>query len=111
MHRIRDLGINVLPATVRPLEIGLFACHGVSEGGSQTCTNGTCPEPPGPQCTEESRGSVGCGDITCVDECEEARGASRKPSPHPRYAGAFSPHAIAQLKQQLETRITGELYT
>jgi len=115
MHRIRDLGINVIPATMRPLEIGPgaaeppnpfeqgydFACAGTP--GSQTCTNGTCPKEDDDKayCPEDSRGSIGCEEGTCggdEDDCQD----SKKPRPRRQDLGAFSPEAVMQLQQQLE---------
>jgi hypothetical protein len=77
MPKIRDLGINVIPATMRPPEIGM--------GGfpmSETC-NPTCPDN--------------------TAQCEPNSGCA---APSARYmAGGFTDDAVVQLKQQLRNSI------
>jgi hypothetical protein len=85
MPKIRDLGINVIPVTMRPPEIGLGG------GYDMAVDTGTCNLET--NCNNESCNPSG----QCVPSCEGASSA-------PRGAG-FSSDAIAQLKQQLRQQL------
>jgi hypothetical protein len=125
MPKIRDLGINTIPVTMRPPEIG--------EGGMYACqqsndTTSACPEA---SCFTETKKSTnhsekscpdascldddgdddeqsGCPDASCVEDDDDSTSAcpdaSCKPRGH-KNASAFSPEAVAQLRQQLEHHI------
>jgi hypothetical protein len=82
MIKIRDLGINVIPATMRPPEIGL--------GGAVQNDTGTCVETCGESCEPSGQ---------CVPSCDGASAA-------PRSARGFSHDAIAQLRQQLQNQLS-----
>lgn len=118
MPKIRDLGINTIPITMRPPEIGpggaIFACH--KSHGDQTSA---CGEP---SCIGDEQSACGdvsckpddetsaCGEPSCVGDvhstCGDPSCAPKSPrSPHDHRASAFSPAAIAQLRQQLEIHI------
>lgn len=80
MIKIRDLGINVIPVTMRPPEIG--------RGGGpvqSTCNNETC----GDTCDPSGQ---------CVPSCDGASAA-------PRHSG-FTDGAAAQLRRQLRDQLT-----
>lgn len=80
MPKIRDLGINVIPVTMRPPEIGLGGGYVLANDPPTCDTNESC-DPSG----------------QCEPSCEES-GA-------PRGAGGLGPEAIAQLRHQLRNRI------
>jgi len=83
MPKIRDLGINVIPMTMRPPEIGRGGGYQLGADCANSCEGTfTCPEPSLPN---------------CVPSCA--------PSSHPRRAGGLTPDAIAQLKQQLQNQL------
>lgn len=109
MPKIRDLGINVIPATMRPPEIGpgggfdLAAAPAVGYQIylTETCQEATCPESSG-QCVP----SVGAPPPTCA--------ATPPDPPHLeggyRYdVGGLTHDAIVQLKQHLQDLIGTEL--
>jgi hypothetical protein len=81
MPKIRDLGINRIPTTMRPLEVGAGGAPGPSPF-PPPCPGASGPPkpPPGPGC-EQSRKPGGCGE---------------------KYLGA---DAVAQLRQQLDQAI------
>jgi hypothetical protein len=84
MTKIRDLGISVIPATMRPPEIG--------GGGAPQCTDpsasiDSCPEP------------SGC----CGGDKDKDKDKDKKQQP--RYAGALTADGVAQLKQQLRYQL------
>ena len=81
MLKIRDLGVNVIPATMRPPEIGRGG--GPVQGG--TCGDETC----GTTCDPSGQ---------CVPSCDNASAA-------PRQSG-FSSSVIAQLRRQLRHQLT-----
>ena len=119
MAKIRDLGINFIPVTMRPLEIGpgvalpgphdpghlhaapmlnlcdesaCAACQDNTEGGS-SCDPSGCG---GPQCQPHS-GPPGCPPPT------------HRPGPPPGYhTSGFTDEAVAQLKQQLNIHLRKE---
>jgi hypothetical protein len=81
MPKIRDLGINVIPVTMRPPEIGLGG--GRADDEDVTCNNESC-NPSG----------------QCVPSCEAASRASSG------FNGTgFSPETIAELKRMLRNQI------
>src|ERR1043166_2350888 len=88
MTKIRDLGISVIPATMRPPEIG--------GGGAPQCTDpsasiDSCPEP------------SGCwgGD----KEKDKEQNKNKKKKHRPRYAAALPADGAAQHKQQLRYQL------
>jgi hypothetical protein len=86
MPKIRDLGINVIPVTMRPPEIGPGGGYEMQDTG--TCVNETI-------CNQETCNPSG----QCVPSCDRA-------SVEKGYeAHGFGYEAIAQLKQQLQNRI------
>jgi hypothetical protein len=129
MPKIRDLGINTIPVTMRPPEIGggggpnQSACPGASCGPEvqSGCPGASCIEEqsgcPGASCNEEHSG---CPGASCRPDDDEnshrpdhiCPGASclpdkpRSPNRPGKQAGAFTPQAVAQLRQQLETHIS-----
>lgn len=106
MPKIRDLGINFIPATMRPLEIG-------DGGGGPPCEpSGVCKDP---SCHEPSFGTPPCDPSGCerTNDCEPSgcgRGAScHEPSSDKdktdKYERPLNAAAIAQLKQQMQARV------
>ena len=90
MPKIRDLGINVIPVTMRPPEIGLGGfdmAAGPAADGPGTCVQET-------DCDLETCDPSG----QCVPSCDEASKA-------PRHARGFSPDAVAELKQQMQQHL------
>ena len=83
MAKIRDLGISVIPATMRPPEIG--------GGGADPCgapsgeSIESCPEP-----------SLDC----CKDKDKD-----KDKKPQPKYFGAITAAGAAQLKDQLRQQL------
>lgn len=83
MPKIRDLGINVIPVTMRPPEIGPGGGYDQSTCNSETnCSSETC-DPSG----------------QCVPSCDGGSRAIRGGR------NGFSAEAIAQLKQQLRQQL------
>ena len=80
MPKIRDLGINVIPVTMRPLEIG----PGTAFDLNAACRGETCTQSSG-QCVP-----------TCKPPSVCAANTSKKYE-----AAGFTDGAIAQLRQQL----------
>jgi len=115
MAKIRDLGINVIPVTMRPLEIGpgaaqhrdgtlpfgYFACYESSQCVKCECPNGSS--------AEESSCNPSGGDCMAASGKEECPGQGASAKPRKYYAGAFTDDAVTQLKRQLRTRIGKEL--
>ena len=83
MIKIRDLGINVIPVTMRPPEIGPGG--GIVQNEPGTCVNETC----GDSCDPSGQ---------CVPSCDEA---SRAPGHHM----GFSSDGAAQLRHQLRNQL------
>lgn len=128
MPKIKDLGINTIPMTMRPPEIGPGgsfddAQYYVTGQQHTACSEATCgrsnPRPKhdttGCSDTTCEADTSACGDTSCSDHdgsaCSDTTCKDRSPrSPRsPRddkKMGAFSPDAIAQLRQQLESHIS-----
>jgi len=85
MLKIRDLGINVIPVTMRPPEIGPGGAIVQIDRATPTCSE-TCGE----SCDPTGQ---------CLPSCD---GASRAP----RHRAGFTDDAIAQLRQQLRNQVT-----
>jgi len=103
MSKFRDLGINTIPNTMRPPEIGDGGGHG---GPNEPGTGTSCPS--GPTCTEPDDDEDGPGTScpsgsTCLGGDDDEHKHSPKPPKH--RAGAFTPEAVAQLRQELADRI------
>jgi hypothetical protein len=81
MIKIRDLGINVIPVTMRPPEIGPGGA--VVQNDPGTCSN-TCGE----SCDPSGQ---------CVPSCDGASAAPR---------AGFTSDAAAQLRRQLRNQLT-----
>jgi hypothetical protein len=79
MPKIRDLGINFIPATMRPPEIGPGGGREIHPPPCNPCTDNSPQCEPHSDCAEGSRG--------------------------PYEAGSLSYEAIGQLKQQLHDYI------
>lgn len=100
MARIRDLGINALPITIRPLEIGPGAVAGQPVAQATpylACNPSGCELCP---CGENStRGdtSLACEGVT------QGVPANKEPA-HGYDASGFTLEAVAELRQQLQTR-------
>ncbi len=111
MARIRDLGINVIPGTMRPLEIGPGAAFDMAGERPvpcilvSACQACVCEEPSNLGETScDPSGADPCRPQHSRDEGPGCPGASGKPNP-PHRAGAFSGDAIAQLRQQLRAQL------
>jgi hypothetical protein len=89
MLKIRDLGINVIPVTMRPPEIGPGgAIAQIDRATPPTCGGGT--ETCGDSCDPSGQ---------CVPSCDDASRA-------PRYRSGFTDGAVAQLRRQLRNQVT-----
>ena len=123
MPRIRDLGINVIPATMRPPEIGpgggfdvnppaaeypfllcddntcLVNSH-CTESSAHVCETTSCVDPSGrkDKCVASP---PGCQGNTCANSCEQA---STK-----KNASGLTDDAVAELKRHLHARIGTQL--
>jgi|SRR5215212_7650832 len=104
MLKIRDLGIQVIPATMRPPEIG------AGGGYDAACDNCSVTErDPG----DKDRGDVDCDGCSvtdfiqpdyskkCDDKCNDCSVTDRRA----RGASGFSDEAVAQLRRQLQDEI------
>jgi hypothetical protein len=104
MPKIRDLGINAIPSTMRPPEIGpggAYPQEGNDDGRflELTCTCTGNPDGstnPKPTCHPKPSGPPSPG-------CE----AQSNP-PKGWYAGAFDQSAVEQLRRQLEDQLGSE---
>ena len=111
MARIRDLGINVIPATMRPLEIGPGAAI-VDPGGAalplflgSNCQICACE---GGSNAEESS----CNPSGCDEDDDDDQGPGRgkdKDKDKKLNTGGFTEEAVMQLRQQLRSSIGSEL--
>ena len=101
MARIRDLGINALPITIRPLEIGPGAVAGAPVAQATPwrlqCEPSNCDVCP---CGENS--TRGDTSLICIEatQCVPTR---REPEPG-YHASGFTLEAVAELRQQIQTR-------
>jgi hypothetical protein len=94
MPKVRDLGINVIPATMRPLEIGpgggkhvpFAACGGASNCMACVCDNTDIPA--------TSCDPSGCPAGTTKDKDKK------------KATAAIGPEAVLLLQQQLRARIS-----
>ena len=98
MARIRDLGINALPVTVRPLEIGPGAAIGIPIGQAMPYPWQACEACP---CDESSLRGETSGD--CVNPTQCAPPTREEPPPG-YHASGFTLESVAALRQQLQTR-------
>lgn len=95
MPKVRDLGINVIPATMRPLEIGngggkhapMVACGGASNCMACVCDNTDFPD--------TSCNPSGCPAGTTKDKDKK------------KTASAIGPEAVLLLQQQMRARMSG----
>ncbi|HJQ36651.1 MAG TPA: hypothetical protein VKB93_05900 [Thermoanaerobaculia bacterium] len=99
MPKFKDLGINAIPMTMQPPEIGEGGGYRVD---TQCPDEGTCGDTC--VCSDDKEDiayvATQCPDEgTCGDTCVEYDDDTLKTS------GTFAPEAIAQLRQQLEERI------
>jgi hypothetical protein len=116
MPKVRDLGINFIPATMRPLEIGDGAGGRRCEP-SGVCKDPSCHEPSIDDCDPSGCGKgASCVEPSSYDDCDPSgcgKGAScvepssdkdkrDKPDKPERPLNAA---AIAQLKQQMQARL------
>lgn len=112
MPKIKDLGISVLPATMRPPEIGPGGGY-LAQCAMLTCSNRGCGTPSG-QCEPHS-GEVQpphCHEHTAKPEGEPSAPVECAAShtPEKNYdARGFSAEAAAQLREQLEDHLRNEL--
>ena len=81
--KIRDLGINVIPGTMRPPYMDM-------------CTDATFTEPCEPGSTGQC---VPSGKPQCPNTCPN------NTKPPKQHAGGLTPDVVAQLRQQLNTQI------
>lgn len=93
MLKIRDLGINVIPATMRPPEIGNGGAFDMQMCGCSPVQSKECvPQPSG--CPAPSR------PCAATPQC---------PAPSAKYDVGGLPHdAVVQLRQQVQDRIGAE---
>jgi|GEM_PF-3646411 len=113
MAKIKDLGISVIPMTMRPLEIGPGAGFDIADAPAAMflCAGSQCVQclcDPGTAFAETSCDPSGDCMPSGQPECAEH---SCKHSHHHdhRHAGGFTEDDVAQLKQQLRDRIANEL--
>jgi len=107
MLKIRDLGVNFIPATMRPPEIGPGA--GVDGPGEPRVPYWACEDC---VCNNTDRNNTSCNascDPTNFNDGDEngpEGGGHGKPKYH---AGGFTPEAIARIRQQLRARTARHL--
>lgn len=101
MARIRDLGINAIPGTMRPLEIGPGAAYEIHAapvalylGCEPSCINCNCNN------TNRDDTSLACAGAT---GCPHPSIDVVRPGYH---ASGFTFESVAELKRQLQTRRT-----
>ena len=106
MPKVRDLGINVIPVTMRPLEIGPGAVilgnrqqapHYIACGGASTCMACVCDNTDTPQ---TSCDPSGCPAASTQDKDKD------KNKDREKKTSAFGPEAAMLLRQQLRARIS-----
>jgi hypothetical protein len=107
--KIRDLGINFIPATMRPPEVGAGG-GGRNEDGGITC--GACT-PLTPNCVPHS-GAADEANQTCEvctplsPQCDP-NSACGEHTRSRRQAGSLTSAAAAQLRAQLRNQVQAEL--
>jgi hypothetical protein len=107
MPRIRDLGINTIPGAMG--DVPLLMCP------DQTCIEGSAIK-----CGTASGGGGG-GEGECLPRSDSPPSPPRCPNhshcpnnshpPHAYEMGGLTPAAIAQLRQQMQHRISNHLAT
>ncbi|HUP62600.1 MAG TPA: hypothetical protein VNA69_19515 [Thermoanaerobaculia bacterium] len=123
MPKFKDLGISVIPATMRPPEIGdggggpdddvtITECIGDNtcipgEAVQTACHEGTCRDK-----DKDDDVQTACHEGTCEDKDKDddaqtacAEGTCAKDKQDKQDVSAFTPDSIAQLRQQLELQI------
>lgn len=117
MPKIRDLGINFIPATMRPPEIGPGGCLDVArEAGPgpvlfdapgpeecTACTNVTCGHS-SRRDRDDDCVCTACTEVTCGPSSRQDKGGGGY-----KAAGTITNDMVAQLKQQLQSHIGREL--
>jgi hypothetical protein len=107
--KIRDLGINFIPATMRPPEVGPGG-GGNEDLGGITC--GACT-PLSPNCEPHSaaadEANQTCGACTPLSPNCEPHSACGEHSHSRRQAGSLTSAAAAQLRAQLRNQVQAEL--
>jgi hypothetical protein len=107
MAKIRDLGIGVIPGTMRPPEIGGgggfgdYRLCGVDTGRCEACqesSNASCDAPSG------ACGPCGSRNPETRPPADQGKG-DKKDEKKEKYAGPFTGAAVAQLKAQLRHRL------
>ena len=106
MPKIRDLGINVIPATMRPTEVG----GGAAEYQAVANCDGTDAQqdchPTDPQCHPPTYGDCIPTDGDCQATPDDQCCPTDLPSSTKDTRGMALPDsAVAQLKQQLQQQI------
>jgi hypothetical protein len=92
MAKIRDLGISVIPATMRPPEIGA--------GGDFRGYRLADP------CAAPSESAVSCPDASGECGCKDKdKDKDKDKKEQPKYFGAITAAGAAQLKDQLRHRL------
>jgi hypothetical protein len=94
MRKIRDLGINVIPATMRPPEIGAGGAQEIIHACGPSPYPGRPLGPPGPPPGPRPG-------------CEKSPGPGPGPGPKPYYN--LGAEAIAQIREQLNEAIENEV--
>lgn len=111
MAKVRDLGISVIPMTMRPLEIGPGA--GLGRDGARAPQYWACADNTACEACQCANVSDPAQETTCNpsgdydDRCKPTRPQCPPPSKPNKYHGSgFTNDAVLQLKQQLFTRIS-----
>ena len=118
MPRIRDLGISVIPATMRPPEIGLGGGFDANAANAQiylSCPdNSVCENVTHVPCDTSCTGSSGkeeCDPPTHVDPCPGPTCANSCPGQsNRRDASGLNADVVLQLKRHLQDRIGTQLH-
>ena len=89
MPKIRDLGINAIPETMRPFEVGDGGYR--LGGGTLECPDGTCDDDD--------------DDVIDPDKDKDDKDDDNSPRDRDRSTGGINVLGIAQLRQQLDQYI------
>src|ERR1043165_326913 len=102
MARIRDLGINAIPGTMRPLEIGPGAAFEIQAAQVTPylliCEPATCNECPCDPSSTRQDTSLAC---PAPSGCPHPSVNQERPGYH---ASGFTLESVAELNRQLKTR-------
>ena len=102
MARIRDLGINAIPGTMRPLEIGPGAAYEIQAAEATpylACAATNCE-----QCVCDGNSTKADTSLSCAPPTDCVAPTNGDDIQSGYHASGFTLESVAELKRQLRTR-------